>query len=209
MPEGVLVTALFSRPCRLQKRAIENGIALHDELAFSPLLPVQYTDSHSRSKVNMLCRRWRMPIQRVGHVVIKMRDLDAAKRFYRDILGMKITDEREGFGVFFRFQDYHHDIAVFKVGDDAESPQKNQVGLAHIALIADSFDTVKAMYQRLKAHDVPIVRTVDHGITKSVYFKDPEGNELEIYCEVPERPWQEQETIIVADPIDLEAVSGD
>src|SRR5215831_6282461 len=105
MPEGVLVTALFSRPCRLQKRAIENGIALHDELAFSPLLPVQYTDSHSRSKVNMLCRRWRMPIQRVGHVVIKMRDLDAAKQFYRDILGMKITDEREGFGVFFRFQD--------------------------------------------------------------------------------------------------------
>ena len=150
-----------------------------------------------------------MPIQRVGHVVIKMRDLEAAKRFYRDILGMQITDEREGFGVFFRFQDYHHDIAVFKVAEDAESPQKNQVGLAHIALIADSFDTVKAMYQRLKAHDVPIVRTVDHGITKSVYFKDPEGNELEIYCEVPERPWQEQETIIVADPIDLEAVSGD
>ena len=62
-----------------------------------------------------------MPIQRVGHVVIKMRDLDAAKRFYRDILGMNITDEREGFGVFFRFQDYHHDIAVFKVGDDAGS----------------------------------------------------------------------------------------
>ena len=99
--------------------------------------------------------------------------------------------------------------AVAMVGDDAEAPQKNQVGLAHIALIADSFDTVKAMYQRLKAHDVPIVRTVDHGITKSVYFKDPEGNELEIYCEVPERPWQEQKTIIVADPIDLEAVSGD
>ena len=150
-----------------------------------------------------------MPIQRVGHVVIKMRDLDAAKRFYRDILGMKITDEREGFGVFFRFQDYHHDIAVFKVTEDAVAPQKNQVGLAHIALVADSFDTVKGMYQRLKAHDVPIVRTVDHGITKSVYFKDPEGNELEIYCEVPERPWQEQETIIVADPIDLEAVSRD
>ena len=92
---------------------------------------------------------------------------------------------------------------------DAEAPQKNQVGLAHIALVADSFDTVKAMYQRLKAHDVPIVRTVDHGITKSVYFKDPEGNELEIYCEAPGVDWREVETIIVADPIDLEAVAGD
>lgn len=147
-----------------------------------------------------------MPIQRVGHVVIKMRDLDAAKRFYRDVLGMKITDEREGFGVFFRFHEYHHDIAVFKVDENAESPQKNQVGLAHIALVADSFETVKAMHQRLKEHNVPIVRTVDHGITKSVYFKDPEGNELEIYCEVPEVHWRDVETIIVAKPIDLEAV---
>jgi catechol 2,3-dioxygenase len=150
-----------------------------------------------------------MPIERVGHVVIKMRDLEAAKRFYRDILGMKITDEREGFGVFFRFHDYHHDIAVFKVGEDAAAPQKNQVGLAHIALVADSFDTVKAMYKRLQDHNVPIVRTVDHGITKSVYFQDPEGNELEIYCEVPEVKWQEVETIIRADPIDLAATSAD
>jgi catechol 2,3-dioxygenase len=150
-----------------------------------------------------------MPIERVGHVVIKMRDLEAAKRFYRDILGMKITDEREGFGVFFRFQDYHHDIAVFQVADDAESPQHNQVGLAHIALVADSLDTVKAMYRRLKEHDVPIVRTVDHGITRSVYFKDPEGNELEIYCEVPEVHWSKVDTIIKADPIDLEAAPAD
>lgn len=150
-----------------------------------------------------------MPIERVGHVVLKMRDLDAAKGFYRDILGMKITDEREGFGVFFRFQDYHHDIAVFKVDEDADAPQKNQVGLAHVALIADSFETLKEMYQRLKDHDVPIVRTVDHGITRSVYFQDPEGNELEIYCEVPEKPWQDVETIIVADPMDLESASAD
>jgi catechol 2,3-dioxygenase len=150
-----------------------------------------------------------MPIERVGHVVIKMRDLEAAKRFYGDILGMKITDQREGFGVFFRFQDYHHDIAVFKVDEDADAPQKNQVGLAHIALIADSFDTVKSMYQRLKEQDVPIVRTVDHGITRSVYFKDPEGNELEIYCEVPEVDWHNVDTIIKADPIDLEAATAD
>ena len=150
-----------------------------------------------------------MPIERVGHVVIKMRDLEAAKRFYSDILGMKITDERDGFGVFFLFHDYHHDIAVFKVAEDAAAPQKNQVGLAHIALVADSFDTVKAMYKRLKDHNVPIVRTVDHGITKSVYFQDPEGNELEIYCEVTEVKWQEVETIIRADPIDLAAAPAD
>ena len=56
-----------------------------------------------------------MPIERVGHVVLKMRNLDEAKRFYNGILGMKIADERADMGVFFRFNDYHHDIAVFKV----------------------------------------------------------------------------------------------
>ena len=145
-----------------------------------------------------------MPLQRVGHVVLKMRDLNNAKSFYRDILGMKITDERDDLGVFFRFDDYHHDIAVFKVSDNASAPEQDQVGLAHVAIVADSFDTVKSRYKRLKAHDVEIVRTVDHGVTKSVYCKDPEGNEVEIYCEVPEKPWNEVETIIVADHIDLD-----
>lgn len=67
-----------------------------------------------------------MPIERVGHVVIKMWALDVAKAFYRNVLGMKITDERDRFGVFFRFRDYHHDIAVFKVDEDAESPHKTR-----------------------------------------------------------------------------------
>jgi catechol 2,3-dioxygenase len=143
------------------------------------------------------------PTLRKGHVVLKMRDLEKAKSFYRDILGLKITEERKGFGVFFRFEEYHHDIAVFKVDDDAPAPAENQVGLSHLALVTDNLDAVKAMYARLVAHDVPIVRTVDHGVTKSVYFKDPEGNELEIYCDVPEKPWREVDTIIKADHIDL------
>ncbi|MBC8240711.1 MAG: VOC family protein [Alphaproteobacteria bacterium] len=140
---------------------------------------------------------------KLGHVVLKMRDLEKAKGFYRDILGMKITEERPGFGVFFRFEDYHHDIAVFKVDDDATPQEQNQIGLSHLALVTDSLEAVKTMYRRLVAHEVPIVRTVDHGVTKSVYFKDPEGNELEIYCDVAEKPWQEVDTIIKADPIDL------
>lgn len=140
---------------------------------------------------------------KLGHVVLKMRDLEKAKAFYRDILGLKITEERADFGVFFRFTDYHHDIAVFKVDEDASPPEHNQVGLSHLALVADSLETVKAMYRRLKEHNVPIVRTVDHGVTKSVYFRDPEGNELEIYCDVPEKPWQDVDTMIKAEPIDL------
>ena len=108
-----------------------------------------------------------MPIERVGHVVLKIRDLDATKRFYGDILGMKVADEKEDFGVFFRFGEYHHDIAVFKVSEDADSPKQDQVGLAHVALVADSLQTVKEMYLRLKEHNVPIRGTSDHGVSKT------------------------------------------
>ena len=146
-----------------------------------------------------------MPLERVGHVVLKMRDLEKAKHFYRDILGMKITDEREGLGVFFRFTDYHHDLAVFKVSEDAAAPEADQVGLNHVALVADSWETVRDYHRKFVENGVEIVRTVDHGVTRSVYAKDPEGNEVEIYCEVPEVRWQDVDTIIVADPIDMEA----
>ncbi|MDD9913095.1 MAG: VOC family protein, partial [Rhodospirillaceae bacterium] len=98
-----------------------------------------------------------------------------------------------------------HDIAIFKVGEDAAAPERNQVGLAHVAMIADSFETVQSMYRKLKDSGVEGIRTADHGVTKSVYFKDPEGNELEIYCEVPETPWQQVDTIIKSDPLDLDA----
>src|SRR5579884_2452460 len=71
-----------------------------------------------------------MGIQRVGHVVIKMRDLEKAKQFYHGVLGMEIAAERD-FGIFFRFDNYHHDIAVFKTSPDAEPPKRDQVGLVH------------------------------------------------------------------------------
>jgi len=65
-----------------------------------------------------------MAIQRTGHVTIRVRDLDVAKRFYGDILGMKLGMEISGQGLFFRFNNYHHDLAVFKARDGAEPPAR-------------------------------------------------------------------------------------
>lgn len=126
-----------------------------------------------------------MAILRVGHVVVKMRDMEAAKQFYGDLLGMAVVSESPA-GVFFRFNDYHHDIAVFKVSENAEAPKRDQVGLAHVALVIDSFASLQAMYRRLKERGVQIRATIDHGMTKSLYITDPDGNGIEIYAEVPE-----------------------
>ena len=146
-----------------------------------------------------------MPIQRVGHVVLKMRDLEKAKEFYQGVLGMKIAEEAP-FGVFFRFNDYHHDIAVFKTAPDADLPKKDQVGLVHVALVADSLQTVKEMYERCKAMGVTIEGTSDHGMTKSLYIRDPEGNEIEIYAEVPEFNYLEESFVGATKPLDLEKI---
>src|SRR5487761_303411 len=142
-----------------------------------------------------------MGLQRVGHVVIKMRDLEKAKAFYHGVLGMEIGAERE-FGIFFRFNNYHHDIAVFKTSPDAEAPREDQVGLIHVALVADSLDTVRAMYDRCKELGVPIVGQTDHAITKSLYIQDPEGNTIEIYAEAPEYDWRERGMGGIAMPLD-------
>ena len=146
-----------------------------------------------------------MGIQRVGHVVLRMRDLEKAKEFYHGVLGMEIGAERD-FGIFFRFNDYHHDIAVFKAGADADLPHANQVGLVHVALVADSLQTVKAMYERCKELGVPIVGSTNHTITKSLYIQDPEGNTIEIYAEVPEYDWRKNGMGGLNSPLDLEAV---
>ena len=68
-----------------------------------------------------------MGIQRVGHAVVKMRNLETAKKFYAGILGMKISSESEQ-AIFFRFDEYHHDFAVFKVSEHAKRPKDDQIG---------------------------------------------------------------------------------
>jgi catechol 2,3-dioxygenase len=145
------------------------------------------------------------PIKKVGHVVLKCRDLEKARQFYCDVLGMQLAKFDPNRGMFLRFDDYHHDIAIFKTGPDADPPKDNQVGLVHVALVVDSLDTVKAWYARLKALGVPIVGTADHAVSNSMYFKDPEGNTLEIYCDVPDYDWRTQGMGFIAHPLDLEA----
>jgi len=147
-----------------------------------------------------------MAIQRTGHVAIRVRDLAAAKRFYGDILGMKLGMEIPGQGLFLRFNNYHHDLAVFKAREGAEAASKNHAGIAHIALVADDFATVLGMYRRLREHGVPVSRTIDHGATKSIYFSDPDGIELEIYCDVPEFDWRHNGMVRV--PMDIENESA-
>jgi catechol 2,3-dioxygenase len=123
--------------------------------------------------------------ERIGHVVIKVRDLERSRKFYTEILGMQIMKQVPEIGaVFLSFngQD-HHEVALFQIGPQAEAPRANQVGLLHFAFRLRSEEDLQAAYQELKAKEVPVTFTVNHGVSKSVYFRDPDGNELEVYSD--------------------------
>jgi catechol 2,3-dioxygenase len=124
--------------------------------------------------------------KKVGHVVLKGRDLKKMEQFYTEVLGFEVVtrlDRPRGIrGVFFSLGTQHHDLAVLEVPSDAEPVKAQQVGLHHVALQVGSFDELKECYRTLKAHNIQ-TSTVDHFITKSIYFADPEGNGIELYCD--------------------------
>lgn len=125
--------------------------------------------------------------RKVGHVVLKVRDLERAEQFYTEVLGFEVVMRlKRPRGVFFSLGEQHHDIAVLEVPQDADVVKENQVGLHHIALQVGSFAELQECYRTLKAHNVTITQTIDHFITKSIYFIDPDGNGFELYCDVGE-----------------------
>lgn len=120
-------------------------------------------------------------INKVGHVVLNVKDVEASAKFYTEALGMEVMLLREGNAAFLSFGTQHHDIALFKAPEGAE---QGTLGLNHIALqIAGDETELRQLYGRIVQQGAKIDFTTDHGMTRSVYFFDPDGNRLEIFCE--------------------------
>jgi len=123
-------------------------------------------------------------ISKVGHVVLAVHDPETSAKFYVDKLGMELvnyySDPDHGLEMaFLSFGATHHDIALIKVPQDA--PVGNS-GFSHTALVIDGGEKELAqMYRQLKDRGVHVELTADHGLSRSLYFHDPEGNRLEIY----------------------------
>lgn len=125
----------------------------------------------------------------LGHILLRVLDLERSKKFYSDVLGFKVLEEDpEHGGTFMALPGQSHAIDLFQVKDlEAAQCQTPGVrGLGHIAFRVDSEAALKDAYADLRAHGVEISRTIDHVSQKSIYFADPDGNTLEIYYELPE-----------------------
>ena len=132
-----------------------------------------------------------MQIKALGHVVLRVRNLEKSLAFYRDILGMKEVARLRSTMVFFSFGTNHHDLALLQIGEMASSPAADSVGLYHVAFkVGDSLDTLRELKKHLEQHQVPILGATDHSVSQSLYIQDPDGIEIELYVDADPALWQ-------------------
>ena len=132
------------------------------------------------------------PAVRVGHVHLRVADLDRALGFYRDALGFRVSADAREHGldvVLVAAGDYHHHVGLNTWDSAAGAPPPGHTGLYHVAfLYPDRRELGRAM-RRLLDHDWPIDHATDHGGTVSVYLADPDGNGVELYYDRPRADW--------------------
>ena len=124
---------------------------------------------------------------RLGHVHLKVRDLDRAEAFYRRFLGLHRTERIGDALVFLSGGDPHHEVALQQVGPEAPPAVRQGVGLYHSAFEVPDRRTLGRAYRALTEAGVP-VHPVDHRISWALYFSDPDGNGLEIYWDTRGEP---------------------
>jgi len=128
--------------------------------------------------------------KQLGHLVVKVRDLDRAEDFYTRILGLTVTAKFDGQAVFMSANtELSHELLILPMDDDAPVPEASGQRLVHMAWQMESWEDLKALYQRLKDNDIGTIGIGDHGLSLGVYFADPDDNELEAYYELPRAEW--------------------
>jgi len=139
-----------------------------------------------------------MQIKELGHVVLWVRDLEKSVHFYRDILGFKeVGRMRHGQSVMFSTGRSHHELYLMSIGTDAPPvPQTRRAGMYHFGLkVGTTDDELKEAIATCANSGMEIVGASDHGVTHSLYIKDPDGNEVELYIDVQPELWRDDPTV--------------
>jgi catechol-2,3-dioxygenase len=147
-----------------------------------------------------------IPVQRLNHAVLYVRDVDRSVAFYQRAFGFEVVQTLAGRAAFLRAagSDNHHDLGLFAVGAGAPSPPAGAVGLYHLAWQVASIHDLAAGRSTLEALGA-LVGQSDHGATKSLYGRDPDGNEFEVMWMLPRAEWGEYEHSAPVAPLDIEA----
>lgn len=127
---------------------------------------------------------------RIGHIHLKVSDLDRALGFYHELLGFEITTRYGESAVFLSAGGYHHHIGLNTWHSEGAGPAPvNTAGLFHTAILYPTRKDLAAVLQRLIDAGYPLTGASDHGVSEALYLDDPDGNGVELYWDRPEAEW--------------------
>lgn len=146
-----------------------------------------------------------MKINALGHVVVRVTDRERAERFYAGLLGLPVCArfDEGGFKMTFFTLGNHHDFAVMEVSGEGSSQSESAVGLHHVAFnIGTTMDELRAAKAKLDAAGI-VTTPIDHVMSKSLYFADPDGNGVEVYVDVSDAWRRDPQLIAQVKPLEL------
>ncbi|MBB4080511.1 catechol 2,3-dioxygenase [Lewinella aquimaris] len=161
----------------------------------------------------MASSEYRIPAQtRIGHVHLKVADLERALAFYCGLLGFEEITRYGTQAAFISAGGYHHHIGLNTWHSLGAPPAPVRgVGLYHTAILYPERSDLAVAYRRLLAAKYPLTGAADHGVSEAIYLNDPDGNGVELYWDRPQEAWPRTESgeiEMYTRPLDLSAYSG-
>ena len=151
---------------------------------------------------------YKIPAQtRIGHVHLKVSDLDRSLSFYCDLLGFELTTTYGSQAAFISAGGYHHHIGLNTWHSQGGPPApKSSAGLYHVAILYPERKDLAQAFNRLNEAGYPITGASDHGVSEAIYLNDPDKNGLELYWDRPREYWPKSpdgSIRMVTEPLDL------
>lgn len=149
----------------------------------------------------------------IGHVHLKVADLERAIAFYSGVLGFELTQRYGREAAFLSAGGYHHHIGLNTwESRGGAPPAPGATGLYHFAILYPTRASLADALRRLRQHRVPLEGASDHGVSEALYLRDPDGNGLELYRDRPREQWPRDAQgalEMITRPLDLDALLAD
>jgi catechol 2,3-dioxygenase len=149
----------------------------------------------------------------IGHVHLKVADLERSLRFYRDVLGFEVTQRYGQDAVFLSAGGYHHHLGLNTWESRGGSPPPpGTTGLFHVAILYPTRASLGDALRRLRSAGIRLTGAADHGVSEALYLNDPDGNGVELYWDRPANEWPRTHDGGLAmhtRPLDLDALAAE
>ena len=150
------------------------------------------------------------PQTRIGHIHLKVADLERSLKFYRDLLGFEVQQYFGNSAAFISAGGYHHHIGLNTWHSKNAGPAPvNSAGLFHTAILYPTRKDLAVILKRLVSNHYPLTGSADHGVSEAIYLDDPDKNGVELYWDKPIDEWPKDEKgnlQMVTDALDMEAL---